>query len=192
MRQRQSAAHFAASLLSIIALGLLLGCAGTVKALDVKPGIFELNVGGDPALTLQLAEGIAIIASPPADPAELAKAYKAALPPFRVTSKESVTWAIVAAGPLLDSPDTVQAPVATSENNIIRVEIAHTGARLGGAGFRRNRQWRPLMKLDLDPNLSPGEYNVEVIWRALESLPNGKALEPARRLGPVSFSVTKQ
>jgi hypothetical protein len=177
----------------VVAGAFLSGCAGSTEARGLKPVIINLGFNGaDPDLTLRLEEGIALLPEPPSSPEDLAKAYRSAVAPAQVKLAAGKPWAIISAGPLLDSPDTAQVRKASLENHTFRIEIAHTNARLLGAGFRRNQPWRPLMKLLLEPPMSPGAYRVEVIWQAVESLPAGKDLEVQRHLGPISFTVADE
>jgi hypothetical protein len=171
------------------AFALPSGCADFTDSQPLKPVIVNLYLNGaDPDLTLKLAEGIAILSDPPAAPDELAKAYRSAAAAAQVNLTAGKSWAIVSTGPLLDTPDAAQVHSATLEDHKIRIEIFYTNVRLLGAGFRRNEPWRPLMKLPLEPTLSPGTYNVEVIWQDVDSLTAGKKLQ-AKRLGPISFAV---
>jgi len=172
-----------------VATAFLTGCAGSAEVRSLKPVIINLGFSGaDPDLT-RLEEGIVLLREPPSSPEALARAYRSAATPAKVNLTAGKPWAIVSAGPLLDGPDTARVRKATLENHTFRIEIAHTNARLLGAGFRRNQPWRPLMELLLEPPLPFGVYRVEVIWQAVDSLPAGKDLEAQHRLGPVSFTV---
>ena len=178
------------------ALGLVIasltGCQHPIESHPLKAVVLRLDLDGqDPDLALQLKEGIAVFADPPASPDALAKAYRSAATPARYSLGPGKLWVIVSAGPLLDSPDDAQVQKATLEGRTFHIEIAHTNARLRGGGFRRNRPWRPLVQVALEPPLSAGEYQVEVSWQAVEALPDGKKLAAALLLGPVSFTVEK-
>ena len=183
-------------LILVVALSLvvttLAGCQRQIESHPLKAEILQLALDGqDPDLTLQLKAGIAVIADPPSVPSTLAKVYRTAETPGRVQLGAGKAWVIVSAGPLLDSPDTVRVQKAALDGHTFRIGIVHTSARLHGDGLRRNRPWRPLLLLPIEPPLSPGEYQVAVSWQALESLPAGKELAPPQLLGPLSFTVVK-
>ena len=170
----------------------LTGCQRHMESHTLKAAIVQLDLDGqDPDLTLQLKEGIALIADPPSVPNTLAKAYRSAETPGQLKLGAGKAWVIVSAGPLLDSPDAARVQKAVLDGRTFHIEIVHTSARLHGDGLRRNRPWRPLLLVTVEPPLSPGEYQVQVSWQALESLPTGKELAAPHVLVPLSFTVVK-
>lgn len=176
----------------VLAIATLSGCHHPAESRQLKTTMAQLFLDAqDPDLTLQLKAGIAVLADPPSAPDALAKAYRAAENPVRLSLAAGKTWVIVSAGPLLDSPDQMQVQKASFDGRGFHLTIVHTSARLRGAGLRRNLPWRPLLLATIEPPLPPGEYQVEVSWQALESLPAGKELSAPLILAPVSFTVTK-
>lgn len=176
------------------ALGFMIasmtGCKQPTADRVLKTTIVQLDLDGqDPELTLQLKEGIAVLADPPLPPEALAKAYRSSERVIRLSLGPGKAWAIVSAGPLLDTPDDAQVQKATLDGRTFRIEVAHTSARLRGAGLRRNRPWRPLLRVAIESPLSASEYQVAVSWLAVEALPNGKPLAAPLVLGPISFTV---
>jgi hypothetical protein len=188
--------HRGNAFILILALGLavasLNGCQHPTESRPLKNAMAQLFLDAqDPDLTLQLKAGIAVLADPPSAPDALAKAYRSAENPVRLSLAAGKTWAIVSAGPLLDSPDQAQVQKAFFNGRVFHITIVHTSARLSGAGLRRNLPWRPLLLATIEPPLPPGEYKVEVSWQALESMPAGKELSAPLVLAPLSFTVTK-
>jgi hypothetical protein len=158
-----------------------------------KTTILQLSLKGeDPDLVLQLREAIVPVQDSPTATDALARAYRAA-----VSAAASVTtvirsdrpWSLIAAGPLLDSPDSAQVRTAVLQDHRFRIEVVYTNVRLRGAGFRRNVPWRPLLNLTVEHGLPSGEYQAEVVWQLVEAIPNGKELAPPRTIGPVSFKI---
>ena len=175
-----------------LAAASLTGCQRHMESHPLKATIVRLGLDGqDPDLTLQLKEGIAVIADPPSVPDTLAKAYRSAETPGRLQLGADKVWVIVSAGSLLDSPDQAQVQKAALDGRTFHIEIGYTSARLRGTVLLRNRPWRPLLLVTIEPPLSPGEYQVAVSWQALESLPAGKELAAPQVLGPLSFTVVK-
>jgi hypothetical protein len=175
-----------------LAIASLSGCQQRTESRQLKTEIARLSLDAqDPDLTLQLKEGIAVLADPPSVPDALAKAYRSAENPVLLSLGAGKKWVIVSAGPLLDSPDQAQVQKALFDGRVFHITIVHTSARLRGAGLRRNRPWRPLLLAMIEPPLPPGEYKVEVIWQALESIPAGKELSAPLVLAPLSFTVTE-
>ena len=69
----------------------------------------------------------------------------------------------------------------------LELEILHTAVRLQGAQLRRNIIWRPMVEVPLE--LPPGRYQLEVTWRAVAALPNGKPLDAPPITRSVRFVV---
>jgi hypothetical protein len=148
------------------------GCSGVIHRLSHSPQHSDL--------VLNLPVGVALV-SPSADPYALAAAYRAG------AGSKSGKRSIVAAGPLLDSPDELLIQECRREGRRIVVQIVHTSARLSGKPLRRNLPYRPL--LEIPASFEPGRYTVEVRWEALESLPSGKPLAAAVVAGPAEITL---
>ena len=151
-------------------------CSVVIHRLDYSPQYSEL--------VLNLPVGVAMVAEPESDLHALASAYRSALNHQSAPPSANAKRSIVAAGPLLDSPDEVQIQECRREGDVITLRIIHTSARLRGAGLRRNIPFRPLVEL---PVAAGGRYVVEVGWQAMESLPNGKRLAEPVVVGPLGL-----
>ncbi len=57
---------------------------------------------------------------------------------------------------------------------------AYTSARARGVELRRNVQWRPLVQVPVE--LSPGQYELQVTWTAVERLPDGKPMPAVKAM----------
>jgi hypothetical protein len=167
--------------------------AETPEGHSWKASILQLSLNGqDPDLTLQLREAVVPLQAPPAGAEALARIYRAAASAALAVTpvmRSDRLWSLVAAGPLLDSPDSARVEATVLEDHRFHIEVVYTNARLRGAGFRRNLPWRPLLVLAVESRLPPGEYNAEVVWRLVEAIPDGKELAPPHKIGPVYFKV---
>ncbi len=81
---------------------------------------------------------------------------------------------LLAAGPMLDGPDRVEARSLTRQDGKIVLQVHHTSARLSGTPLRRNIPWRPLVQVPVE--LASGKWEVVVVWIPYTDLPNGKPL----------------
>jgi RNA polymerase sigma factor (sigma-70 family) len=75
---------------------------------------------------------------------------------------------ILAIGPMLYAPDRVAVQGLVRRPGLLELEVFYT--RTDGAKARG--YWHPLIQIPVD--LSPGPYELSVIWRQVESLPDGK------------------
>lgn len=146
----------------------------------------------DPALVLELEEGIAILPYKQLNADLIAKLYQARNKQTEIALEPGHDDALVAVGPLLDSPDQVFVREFSFKKDRIYIEVAHTNVRLEGAGFRRNQPWRPILLFSLPKLLLPGRYQAEVVWQALDLLTFGKPLASPYRTGPVYFLVKSE
>lgn len=160
---------------SALALGCLLPLIGqnVSDTAVVHSLVFDAK---HPKAVLLLPEGVVVIEAPAAG-SELSERYREARARKDTKYAPDTRLAILAAGPLLDQPDQVAARVLKRRDHRFTLEVAHTSARLKGTVLFRNVVWRPLLQLALPQRLAVGRYQVEVVWRALDALPNGKLLE---------------
>ncbi|MHC4718415.1 MAG: hypothetical protein ACYS5V_15690 [Planctomycetota bacterium] len=135
----------------------------------------------------RLGEAVVIVTDPPKEMAGLAEAFAKAksdkAPAFRV--KPPV--AVLATGPGLDSPDRVVPRRLARKGQEVTLEIVHTAVRTQGVRLRRNIRWRPMVEVPLD--LPAGSYTLEVAWRAVDRLPDGKPLKTPPVTRTVRFEV---
>ena len=135
----------------------------------------------------RLGEAVVVISDPPKEMARLAEAFARArsdkAPVFRV--KPPV--AVLTTGPELDGPDRVEPRRLARKGQVLALEIAHTAVRTQGVQLRRNIRWRPMVEVPLD--LPAGSYTLEVTWRAVDKLPDGKPLEAPPLTRAVRFEV---
>jgi hypothetical protein len=171
------------------------GCSRLVNAGDSKANILRLVFSAsDPELTTGLKESVAVLPDPASDPAELAKVYRAAADSAhmpRLILSPGHSWTIVAAGPLLDSPDEAVVKKAELDGRVFQLEVVYTSTRLRGGQLRRNVAWRPLLTMPVGAGVPTGDYQVQVNWQPLESLPSGKAIGNPRNTGPLFFTVAR-
>ena len=92
-----------------------------------------------------------------------------------------VRWAkplyLLAAGPMLDSPDRVQVHSLTARDGKIVLEVRYTSARLSGMPLRRNVRWRPLVQVPVEA--SPGPWMVVAKWTPYSDLAKGTSFGKA-------------
>jgi hypothetical protein len=135
----------------------------------------------------RLGEAVVVVTAPPKQMATLAEAFARAqsdkAPAFRV--KPPV--AVLATGPELDSPDRVEPRRLALKGQELALEIAHTAVRTQDVQLRRNIRWRPMVEVPLD--LPTGSYTLEVTWRAVDRVPDGKPLEAPPVTRTVRFEV---
>lgn len=153
------------------------GCRGTIHLLDYSPSHSDL--------VLALPVGIAVVPAPQSDLYALAAAYRDAFASGSPRAAAGGDRLIVAAGPLLDSPDEVRIRDLRCMGESIVAEVVHTSARRSGLQLRRNIPFRPL--LEIAKAGGSGRYSVEVRWQALESLPDGKPLGAPLIAGPMDL-----
>jgi hypothetical protein len=186
--------RYAIPLLLLCSLGVcsVNANASSTNSQDLLEQVVIQRFGFDaqnPKLILEIEEGIAILSEPPDSADALARVYRPITSEAKLMLKSGQAWSIVAIGPILDSPDQVRVRNGTLKNGMFYIEVVHTNVRAEGATLRRNIPWRPILRLPIPKSLLPGQYEVEVIWQALESLPSGKPLSISHRAGPISFSI---
>jgi len=170
----------AAVVCSLWANGRMSGasCSGVIHQLDFSPQYSDL--------VLSLPMGVAVVATPEPDVYALASAYRAALNSQSSPPQGKGKRSIIAAGPLLDSPDDVQIRDCRREGDKITLRVVHTSVRLRGASLRRNLPFRPLVDLAIS---EAGRYVVEVEWQALETLPAGRPIGEPILVGPIGLTL---
>ena len=84
--------------------------------------------------------------------------------------------AVLATGPVLDSPDAVEVRGLRRQGNHFPALVAHTQVRLQDAALSRNVRWRPVVSIRLPRDLPCGSYSVDVTWLPVDQLPGGASL----------------
>lgn len=124
--------------------------------------VFLKSAAGDNLAKVTLPELIAAFAS------------AATSPKHEVPAKAHL--ALLATGPLLDSPDQVVAQPLRRAGNRFTLALFYTSARATGRNLERNLRWLPMAQAALPDDLAPGEYSVAVTWQAVDSLSSRAAL----------------
>lgn len=172
---------------SALALGCLLPLIGQNASETAVVHSLVLDAK-HPQAVLSLPEGVAVIDAQQAG-SELSERYREARSRGEIKYTHGARLAILAAGPLLDQPDQVAARMLQRRGHRFTLEVAHTSARLQGTVLFRNVVWRPLIQQALPQRLAAGRYQVEVVWRALDALPNGGLLE--KKTFSTVFEITR-
>jgi len=136
---------------------------------------------------LDLPETVVLLADVPADPAKLAAAFAGVASADGEQPGMKLPASMVATGPVLDGPDQVLPRRLVRRGNRLELEILHTAVRLQGVQLRRNIIWRPMVEVPLE--LPPGLYQLDVTWRAVAGLPDGKPLDAPPLIRSVKFAI---
>jgi len=140
----------------------------------------------NPTWTRDLPVG-AVVLSPeaPADPIRLAEAYRDALG-TTATLEPTLSGSaltIVSVGPLLASVDHVDVSAVERQGNRLLLHVTYTDAQREGKDLLRNVPYRPLVHVPVG-NLSPGAYELEVIWETKSGAKDTKEIRRKFTLTP--------
>ena len=131
--------------------------------------------------------GVVVVASPPTEVTALAHCFDSALTTSNAALKAGSALSILTTGPMLDGPDDVALRRLVRHENQIELEVIHSSIASQGVKLRRNIRWRPMVQVPLE--LPVGHYQLMVIWRALETVPEGRALDVPPILQSYAFRV---
>jgi len=138
----------------------------------------------------KLPEAVVVVPHAPQDPSALAKAFAEAAKAKAQTLPAGKPVVLLATGPWLDGPDKVAPRRLTRRGGKLDLTIVHTAVRRQGAKLRRNIRWRPMVQVPLD--LPAGAYTLEVTWRAVDAVPDGKPLEAPALAHTTRFALAAQ
>jgi RNA polymerase sigma factor (sigma-70 family) len=95
--------------------------------------------------------------------------------------------ALLAAGPVLVSPDDAAVVGLTRSGDNLDLQLAYTSAVASGKMRKTDEPWRPLVQVPVV--LGPGRYKLTVTWQARKSLPAGEAWKVAPTVTKCEFAV---
>ena len=138
-------------------------------------------------LLYSLSKGVVVVPNNAVDLRALATEFARAFQSKSCECKAHSPLSILSTGPILDAPDKVIVRSVVRNERVIDVQITHTQVRRRGVRLRRNLRWRPLVEMPL--KLAEGQYQVNVKWIPVESVPDGDALDGIPKSQSFTFEV---